>query len=121
MNIPMTHFSWLTIFLLFCGWATHWLMSVRKAKAASIAAGTSIPTWRSYWTADPEATILSVIGVVVFYFILPWLAATWPALSVVIGTTPENPMNPMAAYLGGIASPYLADWAGKRVAKMVGD
>jgi uncharacterized membrane protein len=119
----MTHptFSFLTVLLLLIGWATHWLVSVRKAKVTAIAAKTTAPTLLSYWKADPEATVLSVISVVAFYFIAPWMAVEWPALGTILGTTVDNPLNPLAAYLGGYAGPSLSDWAGKRISKMVGD
>lgn len=117
----MVHFSWLTILLLALGWLSHWLMSVRKAKAAARAAKCSEPSLFSYWWADPETTMLSIIGVVVLYFVVPSLALRWPEVALIIGATKDDPMAPIAAYLSGLAAPYFADWAGKRTAKMVGD
>lgn len=118
MNV---HFSFLTIFLLLLGWLTHWFVAVNKARAAARAAKTTEPGLWDYWHADPYTTLLSVIGLCVFYFAIPYLADQWPAIATVIGATAENPMNPISAYLGGIVSPYLSDIAGKRVSAMVGD
>lgn len=116
-----THFSVITIVLLLAGWMTHWLVLVRKARHIALAAKTTQPSLLSYWLADRYQTLLSVIGLVVFYFVVPYFAGQWPLLAQLIGSTPEDPLNPLAAYLGGIASPWLADLAGKRVASMVGD
>lgn len=115
------HFSYLTIFLLVLGWLTHWFVAVRKARAAARAAKTMEPTLWDYWIADRYTTYLSIIGLLVFYFVMPHLASQWPAVATAIGSTANDPMNPIAAYLGGIVSPYLSDFAGKRVSAMVGD
>lgn len=118
MNV---HFSFLTIFLLLLGWLTHWFVAVKKARATAIAAKTTPPDLWDYWVADRYSTYLSVIGLLVFYFVIPYLAGQWPAVATVIGATADDPMNPISAYLGGIVSPYLSDIAGKRVSAMVGD
>lgn len=117
----MTTFSWLTVALMALGWVSHWLMAVRKARAAARAAGTTEPSLVDYWTADPYTTALSIVGVIVGYFVIPHIAARWPELGALIGTTADDPMNPLAAYLGGIVAPWLADIAGRRLAGMVGD
>lgn len=117
----MAHFSWLTILLLALGWLTHWLILVRKAQAAARAARTELPDLWDYWTADRPSTALSLIGVIVVYFVVPSFAARWPDLAAVIGATEDDPLNPLAAYLGGLAAPWLADLAGRRLAGMVGD
>lgn len=117
----MIAFSWLTVSMLFLGWLSHWLVAVRKARVAARAAKTAPPSLLDYWTADPYTTALSVIGVVVGYFAIPALGGRWPELAVLIGTTKEDPLNPLAAYLGGIAAPWLADIAGRRLAAMIGD
>lgn len=117
----MTQFSWLTIAMLGLGWLSHWLVAVRKARAAARAAGTSEPSLLDYWTGDPYTTTLSVVGVVVGYFVIPSIAARWPELAALIGATLDDPMNPLAAYLGGIVAPWIADIAGRRLAAMVGD
>lgn len=114
-------FSWLTVLMLALGWLSHWLLAVRKARAAARAAGTSEPSLLDYWVGDKETTALSVIGVVVGYFVIPSIATRWPELAVLIGATVDDPMNPLAAYLGGIVAPWLADIAGRRLAAMVGD
>lgn len=116
-----TYFSWLTMFMLFCGWLSHWLLTVRKAKKASAVVGTPMPSLLSYWATDIESTIISVIGVIVLYFGLPSLATRFPEIAIIIGSTSDDPLNPMAAFLGGFAAPSVADWAGKRLAKMVGE
>lgn len=121
MTNTHTYFSWLTLLMLLCGWLSHWLLAVRKAKKASIDLGTPVPSLFSYWVADLESTAMSVIGVVVFYFGLPSLANRFPELAGLIGSTSEDPLNPIAAYLGGFVAPSLADWAGRRLSKMVGD
>ncbi len=118
MNV---HFSFLTILLLLLGWLTHWFVAVKKARAAARAAKTTEPDLWDYWHADPYTTFLSIIGLIAFYFIVPYMAGEWPAIATVIGATADNPMNPLSAYLGGIVSPYLSDIAGKRVSAMVGD
>ncbi len=118
MNV---HFSFLTILLLLLGWLTHWFVAVKKARAAALSAKTTAPDLLDYWLADRYTTYLSIIGLLVFYFVMPYLAGQWPAVASAIGATAEDPMNPIAAYLGGIVSPYLSDIAGKRVAAMVGD
>lgn len=115
------NFSWITIIMLFCGWLTHWLITVRKAKKASASMGTSVPSMLSYWYADIESTVLSVIGVLVFYFALPSIAMRFPEVAAMIGSTVEDPLNPLAAYLGGLAAPVLGDWAGKRITNMIKD
>jgi len=58
---------------------------------------------------------------VVGYFVIPYLASGWPQAAQLIGSTPANPMNPLAAFFGGAFMPLIADWAGKRFAAMVGD
>lgn len=115
------HFSFLTILLLLLGWLTHWFVAVKKARATARAAKTMEPSLRDYWLADPYTTGLSIIGLLVFYFAIPYLATQWPTLATLIGATADDPMNPISAYLGGIVSPYLSDIAGKRVSAMVGD
>lgn len=115
------HFSWLTIVLLLCGWLSHWLVAVNKARKAAIKTKTTPPDLIDYWLADRYTTLLSFISLVVFYFVVPSLATSWPLLAQVIGSTVEDPLNPLAAYFGGIVSPWLADIAGKRLAAMVGD
>lgn len=114
-------FSWLTIGLLLAGWLTHWLVAVNKARKAAAAAKTSPPSLLDYWLADRYTTALSVLTLAVFYFVIPYAAGQWPLLAQAVGSTPEDPLNPLAAYLGGIASPWLSDLAGKRIAAMVGD
>lgn len=113
-------FSWLTVFLLLMGWASHWLITIRKAKKASIAVNTPPPRYIDYFVADPESFFLSVIGLVVVYFIAPSIATSWPEVAAFIGSTPQNPLNPLAAYLAGFVAPMLADYAGNRLAKLVG-
>lgn len=115
----MPNFSALTLALLALGWMSHWLISVRKARATAAATGQSLPNLMDYWVADWPTTWLSVIGVIVGYFVLPVMAARWPEVALVMGSTEEDPMNPLAAYLGGLFAPWLADAAGRRVAKMV--
>jgi hypothetical protein len=117
----MIKFSWLTVAMLALGWLSHWLLAVRKARAAARAAGTSEPSLLDYWTADPYTTALSVVGVVVGYFVIPSMAVQWPEVGTAIGSTTDDPMNPLAAYLGGIVAPWIADIAGRRLAAMVGD
>lgn len=114
-------FSILTIAMLVLGWLSHWLVAVRKARAAAIAGGKAPPSLIAYWTADPYTTALSVVGLVVGYFVIPTVAARWPELAALIGATAEDPMNPLAAYLGGIVAPWFADIAGRRLAAMIGD
>lgn len=113
-------FSWLTILLMLCGWASHWLITIRKAKKASIAVNTTPPRYIDYFMADKESFLLSVIGLVVGYFLMPWFATKWPDMAAFIGSTPENPVNPLAAYFLGLVAPMLADYAGNRLAKLVG-
>jgi hypothetical protein len=113
-------FSWVTIILLLCGWATHWLVAVRKARAVAAARGGATPSLLSYWTADPYSLVLSVIGLVVIYFVLPHGAVVWPEFASLIGATPQQPMTPAVAYLGGVFAPWVADYAGKRLEKMIG-
>ncbi len=115
-----TDFSWLTVFLLAMGWATHWLHAVIKARKVAAAAGKPKPSLWSYWTAEPYVVVLSVIGVVVGYFVLPWVAEGWPDLAALIGSTKEQPLNPLAAYLGGYFMPSVADAAGRRLQAMIG-
>lgn len=114
-------FSFLTILMLTMGWLTHWLVAVRKAIKTAQAAKTSPPSLVDYWIADVYTTVLSVIAVIVLYFGAPYFAAQWPDLASFIGSTAQDPLNPLAAYLGGIASPWIADAAGKRISAMVGD
>lgn len=116
-----TKFSFLTIGLLAMGWLTHWLIAVNKARKAAAASKTTPPSLWDYWVADRYTTALSVISLVVFYFVIPYLSTSWPILAQAIGATEEDPLNPLAAYLGGIASPWFADFAGKRLSAMVGD
>lgn len=117
----MENFSLLTLILLMLGWCTHWLLLTIKARKTAAAAKTELPDIWDYWTADLHVTFLSIIGVVVIYLVAPELASRWPDFSTFIGSTAEDPMNPLAAYLGGLAAPWLADFAGKRLAAMVGD
>lgn len=117
----MATFSWLTICLMALGLVSHWLMLVRKARATARATGTSLPDLVDYWTADWPTTGLSVIGVVVIYFVLPSVATHWPEMAVILGTTEADPLNPLAAYMAGLCGPFLADAAGRRMAAMVGD
>lgn len=114
-------FSWLTIAMLTLGWLSHWLVAVRKARAAAISTGKAPPSLWVYWTGDPYTTALSIVGLVVGYFVIPTAAARWPELAALIGATAADPMNPLAAYLGGIVAPWLADIAGRRLAAMIGD
>jgi hypothetical protein len=62
-----------------------------------------------------------MIGLVVVYVGFPYLSDSWPEFAKFIGATPNHPMNPLAAYFGGIATPFIADFAGKRMAGMIGD
>lgn len=114
------HFSWLTIALLALGWLSHWLLLVRKAVHAARAAGTEEPGLWDYWRGDWTTTWLSLIGVVVMYFVVPAVAARWPEVAAIIGSTTDDPLNPLAAYLSGLFAPWLADISGKRLAAMVG-
>jgi hypothetical protein len=106
--------------MLLCGWLTHWLADVSKARSIALASGKPPPTLRSYWLTDPYSVALSVIGLVVFYFIMPYVAEQFPELGDLIGATKGRPMNPLAAYLGGYVSPSLTDIVSKRVTKMIG-
>jgi Na+/proline symporter len=115
------HFSWLTILLLVLGWLTHWLVAVKKARKAAMAAKTTQPSLFDYWRGDRYTTLLSVVSLVAFYFVVPYLAGQLPLLAQAIGATEDDPLNPLAAYLGGVFSPWMADLAGKRIAAMVGD
>lgn len=116
----MATFSILTVCLMAMGWASHWLMVVRKAREAARVAGREhLPDLLDYWRADWPSTWLSLIGVVAGYFVIPHIAARWPELAVLIGATETDPMNPLAAYLGGLAAPSFADWSGRRLARMV--
>lgn len=119
--MTMVKFSLLTIALLLMGWMSHWLIAVRKARRTAVATKTSLPDMWDYWTADWPTTWLSLIGLVVVYYIVPSLASRWPEIAVMIGATETDPLNPLAAYLGGLFAPWLADVAGARMAKMVGD
>lgn len=116
----MTQFSLLTVFLLILGWLSHWLGAVIKAGKIAKKAGKVPPDLLAYWRRDPYTTLLSVISLVAFYFVVPYLATQWDAVAQFIGSTPEDPLNPLAAYLGGIFSPWLADMAGRRISAMVG-
>jgi hypothetical protein len=117
MNAP---FSWLTIILLALGWLTHWLQAVKKARLVAEAAGKEKPSLMSYWTADPYSLAISIIGLFVGYFVIPHIARGWPELAALIGSTDTQPMNPLAAYLGGFFMPSIADAAGKRLQGMIG-
>jgi hypothetical protein len=119
MKFAVVGFSWLTLSLVTLGWMTHWLVVVRKARKMAVAQKTPPPSLLSYWSADPYSASLSVIGVVVGYFIVPTVATRWPELATIIGATADDPMNPLAAYLGGIAAPWLGDWGFNRLAKML--
>lgn len=116
----MIPFSWLTLTLLCLGWLTHWLQAVKKARMVAEAAGKERPTLLSYWTADPYSLSISIIGLIVGYFVIPFIANGWPELGALIGATKDNPMNPLAAYLGGFFLPSIADAAGKRLQGMIG-
>ncbi len=113
-------FSWLTIILLCLGWLTHWLQTVKKARFLAAEAGKEKPTLLSYWNSDPYTLSISIIGLIVGYFVIPHIAMGWPELGVLIGATKDQPMNPLAAYLGGFFMPSIADAAGKRLQGMIG-
>lgn len=115
-----SHFSFLTIFLLAMGWLSHWLGAATKAGKVAKKAGKPAPALFDYWLADRYTTYLSLIGVVVFYFVVPYLATQWAVVATAIGSTAEDPLNPLAAYLGGVFSPWLADFAGRRITAMIG-
>jgi hypothetical protein len=115
------HFSWLTAALMLLGWMTHWFVAIRKIRKIAEQRKLCPPTLRSYWTKDPYALGLSVIGVLVLYLIIPTIAPAWPQLAAAIGSTPDNPLNPLAAYLGGIVAPWLGGYAGKRISRMLGE
>lgn len=117
---PHVEFSWLTLILMVLGWTTHWLNAVRKVRRVAEDAGKPRPSLLSYWTADPYTVAISIIGLVVGYFVIPFMALGWPELAALIGSTPAQPLNPLAAYLGGYFLPSIADAAGKRLSGMVG-
>lgn len=119
--MTIQHFTFESIALMLMGWMTHWLFFVRQAKAASTAADTTKPSFLDYWTKDPESFWISVIGMPVLYLTMPQMAESYPELAHFIGANASQPFNPMASFLGGYFAPSIADWAGKRISRMVGD
>jgi hypothetical protein len=108
-----------TVLMLFCGWSIHWLATIIKARETCKANKIAPPSLWEYWYSDPYSVLLSILGVVVCYFVIPTAAQSWPALADLIGQQADRPMTPMTALLGGYVSPSLADIMGKRFSALV--
>lgn len=120
-------FSWSISTLLMCliGQAVHWLTSYGRARQASKALNTPMPGVWLYWTADWPTTLSSFLIVFAGYFMLPEIAITWPDVGRALGMIGHNGellgLSMFTAFLWGMVGNVFADFAGRRLTKLVAE
>jgi hypothetical protein len=120
-------FAWSISTLMMCliGQWVHWLMSYGRARKASKAVGTPMPSVWLYWTGDWPTTLASFLIVFAGYFMLPEIAMVWPDVGRALGMfdSQGNPvgLSMFTAFLWGMAGNIFADIAGRRLIKLVGE
>jgi hypothetical protein len=120
-------FGWSISTLLMCliGQAVHWLMSYGRTRRASIALKTPIPSVWLYWTGDWPTTVAAFLIVFCGYFMLPEIATTFPSFGKALGMYNDKGepvgLSMLTSFLWGMAGNTFADFAGRRLTKLVAE
>ncbi len=118
-------FAWSISTLLMCmvGQVVHWLQSYGRARQVSHRLGTGVPNVWLYWTADWPTTLSAFLIVFSGYFMLPEMAASWPEVGRAIGLVTEDGtvqgLNMFTSFLWGLCGNLFADFAGRRLTRLV--
>jgi hypothetical protein len=118
-------FVWSLSTLAMCavGQMIHWLTSYHRARKASEKLGTFPPGIWLYWTGDWPVTVAALLTVFAGYFMLPEIGKLWPTIGQGLGVVAEDGtlvgLNMLSSFLWGHFGTVLADWAGKRLTKLV--
>jgi hypothetical protein len=120
-------FGWSISTLLMCliGQSVHWLMSYSRARKASKAVGTPMPSLWLYWYGDWPTTLASFLIVFAGYFMLPEIATTFPTFGQAMGMYDDKGhpvgLSMLTSFLWGMAGNTFADFAGRRLTKLVAE
>jgi hypothetical protein len=117
--------SWSTLLMCLTGQAVHWLMSYSRARKASKALNTPLPSLWLYWHADWPTTLASFLIVFAGYFMLPEIAQAWPDVGSALGMIGQDGtvlgVSMFTSFLWGMVGNIFADIAGRRLTKLVAE
>jgi hypothetical protein len=115
--------SWSTLIMCAVGQIVHWLSAYGRSFSASKKMGTPPPSVWLYWSGDWPSTVTALITVFAGYFMIPEIGRVWPTIGGALGVVAEDGtlvgLNMLSAFLWGAFGSMIADYAGKRLTRLV--